>query len=222
MLLGISHLCLPVRDSQRARAFWIDAVGLSPQAPGTEDAPYLDLDANGTILRLEQTTAKIRPLRLRLQTSRIEQAIDQLTRAGGTLIHPPRANPALELSAEIADPDGHRLELWRRLSEDELTTTPEIPTEIAWDSTAADLLQSLLRRVPSLFRDLARRGAASEAEYLARQDKEERDCDDAQVNVEHAIRAYIRSTPRLMRERARGPLLDHGIDPELYTEDFDC
>lgn len=102
--------------------------------------------------------------------------------------------------------------MWRALSEDEYGYLPTLPIQQTWDGEAEALLKSLLTRVPSLFRGLARRKVVQEAEAIATA---------RQVGREDVIRAYIRSNARVTRSRVRKPLLEHGIDPEHYRADFE-
>lgn len=211
MLFGLSHLCLPVNDLAVARRFYADAVGLEllAERPGS-----LDLDASGSTLRLVESVAPLAAVTLHLQTAEVGAAADLLQAAGATLLRAAAPNSDDELAAELADPFGHRLVLWRRLREDELDRVPELPITRPWQPAAEVLLQALLARVPPTFRDLARTGSVAEAEHLCPLPGE--------VETLHAVRAYIRATPRFRRDYLKPALIDHGFDPQAFAADFVC
>lgn len=211
-MLGLSHVCLPVEDLERARAFYAEGAGFEVLG---EAAGHVDLDGRGATLRLELDTRRGKTRgRLRLQTNDVEEAVRTLVEAGAVLLRPPTANEELEWVAELADPDGNLLVPWRRLSEDEWGFVPDLPKTRPWSPPAEELLQALLARVPALFRGLARRGTTAEAEHLAR--------DRQEVGTGDVVRAYVRATPRMLRGRTRAPLRDLGFDPDDYREDFEA
>jgi hypothetical protein len=117
-----------------------------------------------------------------------------------------------ELIAQLADADGHTLVIWRELTEDEYAFVPELPKESVWRPEAEELLKSLLKSVPALFRALARWRVSRNAEGLAAATRI--------VSREHVIRSFILSSAKVTRYRVRKPLADHGIDPEKYADDF--
>lgn len=211
MFCGLSHLLLPVSDLAAARRFYAGAVGWAPLQEGEGS---LDLDASGATLRLVVSDGPIAPATLRLEIAAVEEGAEVLRAAGATLRRPAAPNLADELEAELEDPFGHRLVLWRRLREDELGRVPELPVTRPWEPAAEALLQSLLARVPASFRDLARTGAVAEAEYLCPL--------PGAVEPIHAARAYIRATPRFRRDYLKPALVDHGLEPEAFEEDFLC
>ena len=110
------------------------------------------------------------------------------------------------------DGDGHSLIVWRELTEDEYEQIPELPKELSWQADAEELLKSLLRSVPALFRALVRWRVAKNAEQLAAATRV--------VTREQVIRSFILSSAKVTRSRVRQPLIDHGVDLERYAEDF--
>jgi catechol 2,3-dioxygenase-like lactoylglutathione lyase family enzyme len=209
-MLGLSHVCLGVKDLDSAREFYAEGAGFEVVG---EAGRYLDLDGRGATLRLELAgRGDRRRATLRLQTNDVEKSVVALVAAGAELVRAPAANEDLEWIAELADPDGNRLLPWRRLSEDEWNFAPELPKTRSWKADAEELLQSLLARVPVHFREIARRGTTAEAEHLAQQQNH--------VTREEVVRAYIRATPRMMRDRVRAPLKEHGFSPDDYPGDF--
>lgn len=210
MTFGLTHVFVPVEDLAIARAFYVDGLGFSVVA---EAKGNVDLEAGLTVIRLTEVPGRASHVTLRLQTASVDDVIEKLMALGTTAVPEPVRSSELELLAEVDDPDRNRLIFWRRLSEDEYDRPPALPTTRAWEAEAQTLMQALLTRVPTLFRDVARSGAVAEAEHLA--------VDDDAVGIEAVVRAYIRATPRLLRSRVREPLTDHGFDPDQYHSDFE-
>lgn len=210
MLCGVSHIVVPVPDLGLGLAFYRDALGF---ALLDEEDGCADLDGCGVTLRLLEAETPL-PLALRLQTTQVSRWVSRLLESGATLLRPPADARDGERVAELRDPFGHRLILWRRLAESELESPPELPTTRPWREEAERVLKALLARVPEHFRAMARSGAVAEAELLCPAEDE--------VAIEHAVRAYIRATPRLMRVRLHRALAECGFDPAHYAEDFAC
>jgi catechol 2,3-dioxygenase-like lactoylglutathione lyase family enzyme len=209
MFYGISHVDVAVTDLARARRLYADGLGF---AIVREGSGFCDLNANSLLLRLIEVRSIEYRSALRLQVSNVEEAWRRLVGLGARPLYEPARTEQLELVGSAADPDGHCLTVWRMLSEDEYGFLPALPKEQSWNPEAEQLLKSLLTRVPSLFRGLARRKVAREAEELAI---------GRDVGREDVIRAYIRSNAKVTRSRVRGPLQEHGIDPERYRADFE-
>ena len=210
MLCGLSQIVLPVTQPETSWGFYTAGAGF---APLRADDNVQDLDAGGILLRLQPTSAVMGNVHLRLQTTRIEACLDRLVSHGGCISRSPTTEGP-EKRAVVLDPDNHRLELWRPLRESELPEPVPLPIVDLWDPGAETLMMSLLDEVPEEMRDLARDGAVAEAELLAEA--------LPAVDIQHAIRGFIRSSPRLFRERLHEPLTRHGIHPEDYTHDFQC
>ncbi|MEZ4361455.1 MAG: DUF2621 family protein [Kofleriaceae bacterium] len=209
MFYGVSHVDVAVSDLVRAKRLYSAGLGF---AVSREGQGFCDLDANNMALRLLESRSIEYRCALRLQVQHVEAAWTRLVELGGRPLYEPVRTEQLELMGSVADPDGHCLTVWRALSEDEYGFLPSLPKAQSWEPQAEQLLQSLLTRVPSLFRGLARRKVVREAEGLA----EGRD-----VGREDVIRAYIRSNARITRGRVREPLLEHGVDLARYQADFD-
>jgi hypothetical protein len=128
-------------------------------------------------------------------------------------MYPAGRTPDQQLVGAVQDPDGNTIYVWRPLTEDEYGFDPELPKELAWHPEAEELLKSLLRSVPALFRILARRRVVAVAEELAGPTK--------LVTREEVIRGLILASPRITRERNRKPLVEHGIDVDRYAADWD-
>lgn len=210
MIFGLSHLDLPVRSLSSSEAFYGRVLGAKPKKRGDG---FLDLEAGSVSLRLIEVKAVERTSALRLQAGDVPAAVELVCAAGGTVLYAPTRTAALELEACCTDPDGHRLTLWRELSEDEYGFVPELPTEGAWDPAAEALLKGLLLHVPTLFRGLARQKIVRNAEHLTA---------GRRVLREDVVRAYILSSAKVTRYRLRAPLVAHGIDPGQYAEEFDA
>lgn len=209
MFYGVSHIDLAVTELARSRRFYADGLGFPSLREG---AGFCELDAHSLHLRLVESRAVEYRAALRLQVQDVEAGWRRLLHLGGRQLYEPMRTEQLELAASVADPDGHCLTVWRAMSEDEYGFLPALPKEQSWDVAAEELLQSLLTRVPSLFRGLARRKVVREAEELAQ---------GRDVEREDVIRAYIRANARITRYRVRAPLIEHGVDPERYRADFE-
>ena len=211
MHCGVSHLVVPVPDLHQALGFYHDVLGFEILKQCEEVA---DLDGCGVTLRLLEVREALPPLTLRLQTTRVSSLTARLIDGGATLIRPPADAVGAERVAELSDPFGHRLVVWRRLSESELDSPPELPMSRPWGEEAEAVLKALLAHVPEHFRAMARSSSVAEAEFL---------CPDHEdVGVHHAVRAYIRATPRMMRFRLHAALVACGFDPASHGEDFAC
>ena len=210
MFHGVSHIDVAVTDLARARRLYAEGLGFRVVKEG---AGFVDLDANTLCLRLFEVRAVEHRVALRLQAPDVQKAWNRLVELGAKPLYQPERTPAQELAGSVADADGHRLSVWRPLSEDEYGYLPELPKEQTWATDADALLRSLLTAVPALFRGLARRKVAREAEQLAR---------GRDVAREDVIRGYIRATAKLTRDRTKVPLRAHGIDPDRYRLDFEA
>jgi catechol 2,3-dioxygenase-like lactoylglutathione lyase family enzyme len=209
MIYGLSHIEVPVTDLARAQRLYSGTLDFPVRstAPGS-----VDLDARTMLLRLFSVRRVENTVSLRVQVADVAATWSRLVGLGLRELSSPERTSHLELSGTVLDPDGHALSLWRPLSEDEYGYVPEVPKAGAWTPEADALLKTLLLAVPSLFRSLARRKVAREAEELATH---------RAVDRETVIRAYIRSSARVTRGRLRGPLREQGIDCERYQADFD-
>lgn len=209
MFHGVSHIDISVRDLSKARRLYAEGLGFSV----TREGPgFCEVDANSLLLRLIESRSIEYRCALRLQVPDVDKAWRHLLSLGARPLYEPMRTEQLELAGSAADSDGNCLTIWRALSEDEYGFLPALPKEQAWLAEAEQLLQSLLTRVPSLFRGLARRKVAREAEELAT---------GRDVTREDVIRAYIRANARITRYRVRAPLLEHGVDLDRYQADFD-
>lgn len=212
MFFGVSHVDLPVTDLSRAEQFWAGVVGLNPTKRG---AGFLDLDSGSITLRLIEVAHVEHPASLRVSVPDVQAAYDTLLKAGAGSLYEPMRTPALELVASVADADGHKVLLWRELTEDEYGFTPELPKQGEWQTDDEVLLKSLLSHVPALFRALARRKVTRVVEELASNDQ-------SRVTREHVIRGYIMASAKITRYRLIEPLRKCGIDPDAYKEEFDA
>lgn len=212
VVFGLSHVDVAVRDLTRGLAIWRDLLGFPERARGDG---WIDLDAGGTIaLRLHAVARPDRRASVRVQSSTVEATLAALVRAGARVAYPTHRTPEQDLVGAVLDPDGHTIVVWRPLTEDEYDVVPALPKEMTWDPEAEALLKSLLKKVPALFRGLARRRVVAVAEELAGARN--------LVGREEAIRGFILASPRVTRGRNRQPLIDHGIDVDAYQADWDA
>ncbi len=210
MRCGLTHLELPITCLARSRRLYERGAGFEPVA---ESLDSVDLEAGGIVLRLRRGSAPFPTVTLRLQTIDPGRALSTLSSLGAEPIREPHRVADQELRACAEDPDGHRLVLWRRLRESELDRPVDLPTVLTWRRDAETLLVSLLSKAPETWRDLAREGSVAEAEHLAA---------GGPVVQAHAIRGFIRSSPRFYRHHLVPALADQGIRPEDYSDDFSC
>lgn len=210
-VFGLSHIDLPVTHLEKSEQLFTRLLPFWVKKRGDG---YVDVDTGTCILRLIKTSRVEHPVTLRIQVADVETQTKQLCEAGLRLCYAPLRTPEQELFAQVADADGHILTLWRELSEDEYGYTPELPKELSWATEAEELLKSLLKSVPALFRALVRWRVAKNAEYLAEQTRV--------VGREQVIRSFILTSAKVTRYRVRKPLADHGVDLEKYAADFDA
>ena len=83
-----------------------------------------------------------------------------------------------------------------------------------WTDEAREIIQDLLQELPLPVRGGIEEAANYRAENLAEQASVSR------VGLETAVRAFIESTPRDLRERLKHTLSYKGIDPEEYEATF--
>ena len=208
---GVSHVDVPVADVERSLRIYAHATGFAVRARGEG---FADVDAGGVILRLIETRAPELRAAVRLQSPAVEDGLAALIAAGASALYPAERTPQQELVGAVRDPDGHTVYVWRALSEDEYDFVPPLPTKMTWDEDADALLRSLLKRVPALFRVLARYRVTRVAEELA--------AGTRRVGREEVIRGYILASPKVTRGRNRQPLIDHGVDVDRYQADWDA
>jgi Protein of unknown function (DUF2621) len=85
---------------------------------------------------------------------------------------------------------------------------------MTWTDEAREIIQDLLQELPLPVREGVEEAANYRAETVADQASASR------VELETAVRAFIESTPRDLRERLKHTLSYKGIDPEDYEAAF--
>ncbi|MEK6237442.1 MAG: DUF2621 family protein [Planctomycetales bacterium] len=212
MFYGVSHVCIPAASLQRSQEFYSQLLGI-PVLEEHDD--HVDLEGGGAVLRLVRDSDGALPKgMLRVQAGDFAEAVEHLLNHGVELLEPPARVGDREFTTSVLDPSGNTVTIWRKLSEDEYEQAPDLPTSCDWLPEAETILRDLLLVVPAMFRDMARKKAVRAAEALVG--------DGEIVRKRQMIQGYIRATPWFMRDRARQPLLDHGIDPAEFQEDFDA
>lgn len=83
-----------------------------------------------------------------------------------------------------------------------------------WTDEAREIVQDLLQELPLPVRDGVEEAANYRAESTADQ------ASASSVSLETAVRAFIESTPRDLRERLKHTLSYKGIDPGDYETAF--
>lgn len=211
VFFGVSHVDVPVRDLGRAENLYAGALGFTKLKAGTG---WIDVESGTVRLRLIETPNPKGNVAIRLQSRDVKCAYESLLGHGLTSLCEPMRTPDQELVAAVIDADGNTLSVWRDLTEDEYDLEPELPKQLQWEDDATALLQSLLKSVPVMFRSLARRKVARNAEWYAQASK--------RVVVDHVVRAFIISNAKFTRDRVRKPLIAHGFDPNNYGDEFEA
>ena len=85
---------------------------------------------------------------------------------------------------------------------------------MTWTDEAHEIIQDLLQELPLPVRGSVEDAATGRAEEIAEKSSASR------VRLETAVRAFIESTPRDLRERLKHTLSYKGIDPEEYEAAF--
>jgi len=85
---------------------------------------------------------------------------------------------------------------------------------MTWTEEAREIVQDLLQELPLPVREGVEQAANYRAESLAEKSSA------GKVDLETAVRAFIESTPRDLRERLKHTLSYKGIDPEDYDSAF--
>ena len=85
---------------------------------------------------------------------------------------------------------------------------------MTWTDEAREIIQDLLQELPLPVRPGIEQTASYRAEALAEH------ASARQVSLETAVRAFIESTPRDLRERLKHTLSYKGLDPEDYEAAF--
>jgi hypothetical protein len=83
-----------------------------------------------------------------------------------------------------------------------------------WSEEAREIIQDLLQELPLPVRAGIEQTANDRAEALAEESAAR------QISLETAVRAFIESTPRDLRERLKHTLSYKGLDPEDYESAF--
>jgi len=84
-----------------------------------------------------------------------------------------------------------------------------------WSEGAENLLTALAKMVPEALRELARLSARDEAEAVASDRKAD------EVDVDDAMRGWIRMTPPEQRNSLIAVIESLGLEPERYAEDLE-
>lgn len=151
----------PVRDLEGAALFFQTSLGFTIR----EKAATFQIMENGAlVVRLVAAAADGR-LELEVAAPELDRAEELF--AGRPELHAEGGREpagARRLERRYAGPHGLVLVLCHWLGEDELAAPLPLPTELHWHPEAFDLTQEVLRTVPEVFRDAARRRVVQHAE----------------------------------------------------------
>lgn len=209
--LSVVH---PVADLEETVRFFTDVLSMPVRVRG---ADWAVVDNGSVSLRLVRSAAPPQLVALELMAADIDASAAQLL-----------AEPGVERAGEVewvspsrkelrlaARAHGLELVLARDYDEDELAVVPPLPTSLPWTEQALDVVQTLLREVPVVFRGSARTRITERAEYLAVESGE------VEVAPHHGIRAVIQVTPAFQLARLRQSLVALGLDPGQWASDFE-
>lgn len=115
IFFGQRQIVLPVSDLERSLRIFHQATGLPLKQCGDG---WVEVDGGSVRLRLVLTRQPERGA-IRLHAPSVSGALGALIAAGATPLHHPRRTSARELVGAVLDPDGHLIQVWRRLTSDE-------------------------------------------------------------------------------------------------------
>jgi catechol 2,3-dioxygenase-like lactoylglutathione lyase family enzyme len=114
---GLTHIALAVRDAERAFRFYHDVFGMEAYWRGEGEIHASTPGCSDVITFLTSTqhpgeSRGIIHFGFRLTSpDDIDEAVDAVERAGGTLLRRGEFGPGLPY-AYVADPDGYEVEIW--------------------------------------------------------------------------------------------------------------
>ncbi len=200
-VLGVRH---GVENVVAAARFLVETLGFELRAAVAQGAV---VDNGALTITLFSSSPAAHRLEVELVTPDLDSSLPHLDRQPGVT--------ALGDLEEVAPgrferhydaPHGLRLVLVRQLSPDEMGLPHEVPTSLAWERTAIELVREVLRFVPEAFRPAALRRTAERAEVLTLT------AGEVEVQVEHAIQAMLDVTPAFQQERLHSELTNLGIE----------
>lgn len=181
------------------------------------DAGWVLLDNGAIAIRLEPRSPSEpeATLRIELATRDVQEAAARLFEVGAQVSGPLSWVSTQRQEQLFHAPYGLELLLTRFHNEDEAGIVPDLPTSLEWETDATARVKELLRRVPVDFREQARRRSTERAEALALERGE------VLVDLELAIRGVVQMTPAIRVEEVRLAIVELGLDPSRWEEDFE-
>ena len=182
-----------------------------------ESGPGYALLSNGSMaIRLVDDAAAISgTLNLDVRSTALTEDKERLVNDEGFTvlreIHFPHTH---RTECTLAAPYNIHITLSRRLTEDDLGDLPSLSNTIAWDDNATLTAQQLIRMVPVDFREHARKRMVQTAEqYCA-------EAEAASVNLDMAVRAVIKISPKFQRKHIYSWLHAEGIEASTLMQEF--
>jgi predicted enzyme related to lactoylglutathione lyase len=112
----LDHMSLPVSDWRRSRDWWRDVLGLKVEFEIAERSTVAMVDdADLTVFLADGAVIDNGGLTLTIQVDDVEARHASLAAAGVAFVHPPM-KVVWGYGAELADPDGYRIQLWDEVS----------------------------------------------------------------------------------------------------------
>jgi hypothetical protein len=208
MFFSLSHIEIPVDNLNEGAILYKNSFDLEIHS---EYPDYIDLELGFIKFRVIEKINKKHISFLRFEVPSLDECYKKLIDLGFKCILEPYRKNNKELESRLIDPYNNIISLWRELTEDELDTPPVLNTNKQWDKEANEVLQTLLKNVPFMFRKLARERSVKESEALSINNI---------VDVRTAIRGYITATPDIMKERVKKHISEIGFSPNDFLEDF--
>jgi catechol 2,3-dioxygenase-like lactoylglutathione lyase family enzyme len=112
-MLKLDHLRIPVADLARARAWYVDTLGLTVEFEVPDRRTVALQDSHGFTIFLQEAPAPVRPggSALWFQVADVEATFEAWSARGVAFSHGPRTS-YWGYGAELQDPDGYLVRLW--------------------------------------------------------------------------------------------------------------
>ncbi|MEK7431949.1 MAG: DUF2621 family protein [Cyanobacteriota bacterium] len=208
MILALSHIDIYVKDLIKSTKLYKDIFGFEISE---YEKDHVDFESGFIKIRLNKTPKILFKSSLRLEVEDVHKIVNLLKEKGCTEIVSPILINKTIISSEILDYDGNKLVIWRNLNENEMEKPPELKKSKIWHSEEEELLQTLLKNVPLLFRGVARKKAVLEVENMN---------EDILISRHSVISGYIRATPDIMKHVTKKHLINLGFNPNDYKEEY--
>ncbi|MBK03439.1 MAG: hypothetical protein CL920_19485 [Deltaproteobacteria bacterium] len=211
-ILSIYHY---VEHLAETKTFLLDTLGFE-QVHSTQTTTSVENGSIRVCLAQADETNAATQIFLEQPTKHIERDVLQYQKTEGfeqvQALHHVSQERA---EAHFHTPYGITLILTRNFNEDELGIIPELNMNLCWSPQAESFMRSSLRLVPVVFRDVARTRCTEKAELMSVEHG------DVEVDMDTAVRAFIREAPFFMHGVLREELEKTGLDMSPYEDEFE-